>query len=190
MLRNARLLKEKNLAVSILQGTNAFQMLNLLYNFNINKGVTALTKISGMNKSELLKYLDQLQAIDLDPLATATKMDQFIRAEIRRMNLLASGAFKEVPAGAIGEDSLGAITAPGFDWEKWLGYYWLPSEYVYSAQWASGAERIVSIKPFLREQEPVNPRQQETEYASRNVWTEADWEKVVKNATIIRHKFA
>ena len=162
-------------ALSILKSTDIWNKLSMVYGFNINKGFTALTKgLGGMNKAALLDYLDKLQDIDLSDKSRATDMNRFVNQETSRWRKWrgSTPGAPEVPEE--------------IDWEKWLKLYELPSEYVAEAKWASGAEKVRTIIGLLKPQESVSPRQTEEEFASRNVFTPSDWDKVVSNARIVK----
>lgn len=157
--------------LSILEGTEAWNLFKMLYSWNINTGWSAITKgISKMKKSELEGYYDKLLSIDVLKTSTASDMEKFIRKELHDLKKLASDSGLDI------EDLMKV------DWEQWLGLYEIPSEYLNEARWLSPAEKVKTLIDILKEQEAVSPRQKEEEYASNNVFSIADWEYVVRNA--------
>lgn len=163
-------------SLSMLKLTDAWNKMAMQYSLDTSKGFT--TRKKNINKwkiKELLDYLDELQDIELTENATATQMNKFINEQTSRWKKIKIGSGAGLPE--LPEE---------IDWEKWLKLYELPSEYVASATWSSGAEKVKTIIPLLGIQEAVNPRQTELELASKNVFTSADWDKVTKNARIVK----
>lgn len=157
--------------LSILEGTEAWNLFKMLYSWNLTTGWSAITKgISKMKKAELEDYYDKLLSIDIMKTSTATEMEKFIKKELHDLKKLAS------------ENGLDIEDLVKVDWEQWLGLYEIPSEYLNEARWLSPAEKVSTLIEILKNQEAVSPRQKEEEYASNNVFSIADWEYVVKNA--------
>lgn len=160
--------------LSILEGTEAWNLFKMLYSWNINTGWSAITKgISKMKKAELEGYYDKLLSIDIMKNSTATEMEKFIKKEIHDLKKLAK------------ESGLDIEDLMKVDWEQWVGLYEIPSEYLNEARWLSPAEKISTLVGILKEQENVSPRQREEEYASDNIFSIADWEYVANHAKIV-----
>lgn len=161
--------------LSILEGTEAWNMFKMLYSWNINTGWSAITKgISKLKKAEMEDYYDKLLSIDIMKNSTASEMEKFIKKELHDLKKLAS------------ESGLDIEDLMKVDWEQWVGLYEIPSEYLNEARWLSPAEKIKTLIDILKSQESVSSRQTEEEYASVNVFSIADWEYVVNHAGITR----
>ena len=161
--------------MSILEGTEVWNMFKMLYSWNINTGWSAITKgISKLKKAELEDYYDKLLSIDILKTSTAKDMEKFIKKEIHDLKKLAK------------ESGLDIEDLMKVDWEQWVGLYEIPSEYLNEARWLSPGEKISTLIGILKVQESVSPRQTEEEYASENVFSIADWDYVANNAKIVR----
>lgn len=161
--------------LSILEGTEAWNLFKMLYSWNLNTGWSAITKgVSKLKKAELEDYYDKLLSIDIMKTSTASDMEKFIKKELHDLKKLAS------------ESGLDIEDLMKVDWEQWVGLYEIPSEYLNEARWLSPAEKVKTLIDVLKSQEAVSPRQKEEEYASKNIFSIADWEYVVNNVGVKR----
>lgn len=155
-------------ALEILKSTEMWNKLTMLYGSDFKP---LQKNISKMKKDKLLKYLDELQDIEISPLSTATAMNKFIAKETKGLKQLKV------------YDLINEI-----DWEQWLHLYIIPSEYMYASMWESPSENVMSLREtILKPQEPVSPRQIPDEYASKHCNTFEDWLLIVSKAKILRN---
>ena len=162
MTKDIKFMKDER-ARTILKETETYNLMKQYYNFNINRGYFSTIYTSKKSKSELEKILDNLQALELNPHATAGGMKKHIKEELKNLG------------GEPGDDLFLPV-----DWEQWAGYYNFSSEFVNNLRWASDEEQIELMRSECADQEPVDERQMPEEFASVNIKTIEDVKFILK----------